>query len=156
MTFQRLSGNVAHLVGGLAEKLFGGGADGNVVALHLNLGHAIHLHRYAFARVNFRRLDINGQQFERQDVHLFKHRHHECAAALHDAEADHGAVLEFALMARDDEHLVGTHFGVAAKHHVSQEEEHHDTDNDGDGADAGLSKIKLGQHGSKGDLHNLE
>ena len=72
----------------LAQKLFRRRGDGNVVALDLDLRHAVHLHRHALARVNFRRLHIDGQQFQREDVHLFDDRPDERAAALDDAKAD--------------------------------------------------------------------
>ena len=93
MAFQRLRGDVADFVGGFAQKLFRRGADGNVVALDLDLRHAVHLHRHAFAGVNLGRLHINGQQFQREDVHLLENRPDERAAALDDAEADLGAIL---------------------------------------------------------------
>jgi hypothetical protein len=72
MAFQRLRGDVLDFVNGLAEDLLGGGGDGNVVALDLDLRHAVHFHRHAFAGIDLRRLHINGQQFEREPVHLFK------------------------------------------------------------------------------------
>ena len=75
MAFQRLRGDVLDFVRRLAQKLFRRRGDGNVVALDLDLRDAVHLHRHAFARVNFRRLHVDGQQFERKDVHLFDHRH---------------------------------------------------------------------------------
>ena len=88
MTFERLHGDVLDVVDALAQKLFRRRGDGNVVALDLDLRHAVHLHRHAFARINFRRLHINRQQFEREHVHLFEDRPDEAAAALDDAEAD--------------------------------------------------------------------
>jgi hypothetical protein len=88
MAFERLHGDVFDVVGALAQELFRRRGDGNVVALDLDLRHAVHLHRHAFAGIDFRRLHINRQQFEREDVHLFEHRPDERAAALDDAEAD--------------------------------------------------------------------
>ena len=119
MAFERLRGDVADFIGALAEKLFRRGADGNVVALDLDLRHAVHLHRHAFAGIDFRRLHINRQQFERQDVHLFEHRPDERAAALDDAEADLRAVLAPVFDAGHDQHLVRADLGVTAEHHVS-------------------------------------
>ena len=71
MAFERLHGDVFDVVNAFAEKLFGSRGDGNVIALDLDLRHAVHLHRHAFARINLRRLHVNRQQFEREDVHLF-------------------------------------------------------------------------------------
>ena len=110
MTFQRLHGDVFDFVHALAQKLFGRRGDGNVVALDLHLRHAVHLHRHAFARVNFRRLHINGQQFEREHVHFFNHRPDERAAAFDDAKA-HGArvairIRDLMFAPGNDEHLV--------------------------------------------------
>ena len=93
MAFERLRGDVADFVGALAQKLLRRRADGNIVALDLDLGHAVHLHRHAFAGIDLRRLHINGQQFQREDVHLLENRPDERAAALDDAEADLRAVL---------------------------------------------------------------
>ena len=55
----------------LLRNCSGGGGDGDVVALDLDLRHAVDLHRHAFAGINFGRLDIDGEQFEREDVDLF-------------------------------------------------------------------------------------
>ena len=74
MAFQRLHGDVLDVVGAFAEELLGGGGDGDVVALDFDLRDAVHFHRHAFAGVNLRRLHIDGQQFEREDVHLFDDR----------------------------------------------------------------------------------
>ena len=118
MAFQRLRGDVFDFIDGLAQNLFGGGGDGNVVALDLDLGHAVHFHRHALAGIDLRRLDVNGQQFERKDVHLFQDRPDEGAAALDDAEAAtlRGAIrLDVSVLAPgDDQHLVGADLGVAA------------------------------------------
>src|ERR1039457_5508746 len=55
---------------------------------NIDLGHAVHLHRHAFARIDLRRLHINGQQLEREDSHLFVHRPNEPAAAFDDFYPD--------------------------------------------------------------------
>jgi len=49
MTFERLHGDVFDVVHALAEELLRRRRNGNVVALHLDLRHAIHLHRHTFA-----------------------------------------------------------------------------------------------------------
>ncbi len=131
MAFERLRGDVADFIGAFPQKLFRRRADGNIVAFDLGLRHAIHLHRHAFARINFRRLHINGQQFQRQDVHLLENRPDERAAALDDAEADLRAILLTVFDAGNDKHLVRADFGVAAEHHVQQQK-----DNDDDAAAA--------------------
>ena len=118
MAFQGLHGDVLDFVGALAQELLGGGGDGDVVTLDLDLRHAIHAHRHAFAGVDLGRLHIDGQQLERQDVHFLDDRHDEGAAALDDAEAAHlhGAVrVDVAVLAAgNDQHLVGADLGVAA------------------------------------------
>jgi hypothetical protein len=68
--------------------LFRRGADGNVIAFDLDLRDAVHFHRHAFARINFRRLDINGQQFERQQIYFLKNWQDKSAAALDDAKTN--------------------------------------------------------------------
>ena len=111
MAFQRLHGDVLDVLGALAEKLFGGGRDGNVVALDLDLRHAIHFHRHAFARVNLGRLHIDREQFEREDVHLLDDRLNERAAALLTMRNPHiprraVRVHDTTLAAGNDQHLV--------------------------------------------------
>ena len=64
MAFECLRGDVADFIGAFPQKLLGRRADGNIVAFDLGLRHAIHLHRHAFARIDLRRLHINGQQFQ--------------------------------------------------------------------------------------------
>ena len=71
MTFQRLHGDVLDVIHAFAQELFRGGGDGDVVAFDLDLRHAVHLHRHALASIDFRCLDINGQQFQRKHVHFF-------------------------------------------------------------------------------------
>ena len=128
MALQGLRGDVLDFVDGLAQELLGGGGDGDVVALDLDLRHAIHR---APARLCWyrhpARLHINGQQFQRQDVHLFEHRPDEDAAAFDDAEADvaHRAVrINHAVFAAgDDQHLVGADLGVAAGPDAQEDED---------------------------------
>ncbi len=128
--------------------------DGNVVALHLDLRHAVHFHRHAFARINFRRLHINRQQFEREHVHLFENRQDERAAAFDDAEADRRTIFQFLFASRHDQHLVRADLGVTAEDHVKQQEHDDDDDDRRDDADAALDEVQLGEHGDKVDLHN--
>ena len=147
MAFQRLGGNVADFVRGLAEKLFRRGTNGYIVALDLDLGHAVHLHRHAFAGIDLRRLHIYREQFEREDVHLFENRPNERATALDDAEADLRAILLTVLDAGHDQHLVRPHLGVAAEYHV-QEQKHYDDDDDrSDDDDAALHEVQFGKQG---------
>src|ERR1039457_6353279 len=128
MAFQRLHGDALDFVGALAKKLFRGRGDGDVIALDFDLRDAVHLHRHAFADIDFRRLHINGENFQRQDVHLFIDRPHEAPAALDDAEADfaRGAVgiKDLALAPGNDEHLIGADLRVAAGPDAGKDEEH--------------------------------
>ncbi len=87
MAFEGLRGDVLDFVDGLAQDLFGGGGDGDVVALDLDLRHAIDFDRHAFAGIDLGRLHVDGEQFERKNIHLFHHGHDKRAAALDDAEA---------------------------------------------------------------------
>ena len=88
MAFQRLHGDVLDVLGVLAQELLGGGGDGNVVALDLDLRHAVHAHGHAFAGIDvLLLLHVNGQQLQRQPVHLLDDRDDEGAAALPDPEA---------------------------------------------------------------------
>src|ERR1035437_6077091 len=80
MAFKRLHGDALDFVGALAEKLFRGRGDGDVIALDFDLRDAVHLHRHAFAGIDFGRLHVNGENFQRQDVHFFIDRPHETAA----------------------------------------------------------------------------
>ena len=50
--------------------------------------HTVNPHRDAFAGINFRRLDIDRQNLQRQNVHFLFNRHHERAAAFDNAKAD--------------------------------------------------------------------
>jgi hypothetical protein len=138
--------------------LFGGGGDGNVIALHFDLRNAVHFHGHALARINFRRLHINRQQFERERVHFFKNRPDECAAALDHTEADfaRGAIgfNYLAFDAGNDEHLVRADLGVTAEHHVEQQEQDNDDDNRGDDDNAAGHEVQVGQQGGKVQLHN--
>src|SRR5262249_49361389 len=86
MAFEGLHGDVFDVVNGFAEKLLGGGGDGDVIALHFDLRDAVHAHGNTFAGVNFGRLDIDSEQFEREDVVFFQHGNDESAAALDDAK----------------------------------------------------------------------
>ena len=86
MAFERLRGDAFDFVDGLAQDLLGSGGDGDVVALDLDLRDAIDFHRHAFAGINFGRLDIDGQQFERKDIDFFEDRQDERAAAFDDAK----------------------------------------------------------------------
>ena len=84
MAFQRLHGDVLDVLRVFAQELLGGRRDGDVVTLDLDLRHAIHAHRHAFAGIDILLLlHVNGQQFQRELVHLLDHRDDERAAAFH-------------------------------------------------------------------------
>src|SRR5207247_4429596 len=87
MAFEGLHGDILDFLNALAEELLGGGGDGNVVALYFDLRDAIHFHRHTFARVNLRRIHVDGEQFQREDVDFFDDRINESAAAFNDADA---------------------------------------------------------------------
>jgi len=118
MALEGLHGDVLDVIHGLAQKLFRRRGDGNIIALDLDLGHAVHAHGHALAGVNLGRLDVNGEQFEGEDVHLFQDGQYEAPAAFDDAEADFapGAVRldNGAFSAGNHQHLIGSAFGVAA------------------------------------------
>ena len=135
VTFQRLHGDALDIFRALAQELFRCRGDGNVIALDLDLRHAVHANRHAFACVNFRRLHINRQQFEREHIHFFKHRPHEAAAALDHAETD---LARFAAGIGDrpfatgnDQHFVRAGFLVSAR--VDDCEDEHDKQDGADG-----------------------
>src|SRR5580765_211055 len=136
MTFERLHGDVLDVVHSFAEELFGSGGDGDVVAFDFDLRDTVHLHGHALARVNFRRLHINGEEFQRKDVHLLNNRINECATALDDAEAAHAiravrvGVAMFA--SGHDEHFVRPDLRVTAQDDGDADEDHQRNDNDGD------------------------
>ncbi len=136
MTFERLHGDIFYILDALAQKLFRCRRNGNIVALHLDLRHAVHFHRHAFARVNFRRLHVNRQQFEREHIHLFKDWPDEAATALDNPKANfaHRAVRfdHLAFDAGDHEHLVRTALRVTAR--VDDDENKNDEQH-GTGAD---------------------
>jgi hypothetical protein len=67
VAFQGLRGHALDFVNGLAQDLFGGGGDGDVVAFDFDLGHAVHLDRHALCWYKPRAFDINGEQFQRED-----------------------------------------------------------------------------------------
>ena len=92
MAFEGLGGDVLDVVDALAQELLGGGGNGDVVALDLDLGDAVHLDRDAFAGVNLGGLHIDGQQFQRKDIDFLEDRPNEHAAAFDDAEAAHATV----------------------------------------------------------------
>src|SRR6266446_7849273 len=96
MTFQGLHGDVLDGLGVLAQKLFRGRSDRNVITLDLDLRDAIDPHRHAFARIDILLLlYIDGQQLQRKNIDLFVHRPNEHAASLDNAETDiaSGSVL---------------------------------------------------------------
>ena len=117
VAFQGLRRDTLDVVNGLAQELLGGGGDGDVVAFDFDLGHAIHLHRHAFAGIDLRRLHINGQQLQGEHVHLLEHRDDERAAAFDDAKAArlhpcHPARHICACVRKRSRHLVRPDFGV--------------------------------------------
>jgi hypothetical protein len=118
MAFQRLSGDAFDFVDALAQNLFRRGGNGNIVALDFDLRHAIDFDGHAFARINLRRLDIDGEQFQRENIDLLEHGHDKRAAALDDAKstAQHRAVGldELVLAPGNDQHLVWADLGVTA------------------------------------------
>ena len=130
MAFQGLGGDVFNVVDCFAQDLFGGGGDGDIVALDFDLGDAVHLHRDAFAGVNLGGLDINGEQLKGEDIDFFDDRDDERAAALDDAEAacaDSAIRLGvFAFPAGDDDYLVWPDLGVAAGPDGGEKEEDDD------------------------------
>ena len=126
MPLERLHRDVLDVVRALAEELLRGGRDRNVVAFDLDLRDAVNFHRHALARVDLRRLHVDGHQFQLEDVHLLEDRPDEDATALDDAEAHvtRGAVGvdHVPLSARDDEDLVGSHLRVAAGPDAGEDE----------------------------------
>jgi len=64
MAFQGLGSDVLDLLRPLAQKLLGGSGNRDIVALDLDLSHAVHLDGHPFTGVNLRRLHIDGQQLE--------------------------------------------------------------------------------------------
>ena len=127
MTFERLHGDVFDVIDALAQKLFRRRGDGNVVALDLDLRHAVHLHRHAFAGVNFRRLHINRQQFERKHVHLFDDGQTNVPPPLTTRKPTSARVPSASddrvFAAGNDEHLVRADLGVAARPDDGENEE---------------------------------
>jgi hypothetical protein len=119
MALERLHGDVLDVLGALAEELLRRRRDRNVVAFHLDLRHAIDAHRHAFARINFGRLHVDGEQLEREQVRHLDDRQDERAAAFHDAEAARERlpfrVQEDMLAAGDDEHLIGADLRIASR-----------------------------------------
>ena len=151
MPFQRLHGDVLDGLGVLAQELLGGGGDRDVVTLHLDLRHAIHAHRHAFAGVDvLLLLHVDGQQLQRQPVHFLDDRNDEGAAAFPDSEAAclHSAVGVRVAMrtAGDDKDLVRADLDVAAG--PNRREDHDDNDHaDGHYGDASAqaAQVHLGE-----------
>ncbi len=145
MAFQRLRRHALDLVDGLAQNLLGSGGDGYIVALDLDLRHAIHFDRHALAGIDLGRLHVDGEQFEGKDINLFKNGPDERAAALDNPEAArlHGAVRldKFMFVARDDQHLIGADFGVAAGPYGGQQENDQDNADGGDDHRADFSDV---------------
>jgi hypothetical protein len=149
MAFHRLHRDVHDRGGILAQELFGSGGDGNIVALHFDLRHAIDFHRHAFARVNLRRHHIDGEQFKRKDVHLLNDRKNERAAALHDAEAARVlrtvGVHHSILAAGNDEHFVRANLRVTARPDQRENEDDEDDANDREGREAPAGRQRLSE-----------
>ena len=135
MAFEGLHRDVFDVIDTFAQELLGGCRDGDVVSLNLNLGHAIDPHRHAFAGIDFRRVNIDGQQLQRKNVHFFNDWNDEGAAAFDYAEA---TILQRAIgigdamfAARNDEHLVRADLGITAG---PDRQENNNDDNNADGA----------------------
>ena len=148
MAFQGLHGDVLDLLGALAQELLGGGGDGDVVALDLDLRHAIHAHRHAFAGVNLRLLctSMVSNSSERRSTFsmtgqtkvpppLTMRKPRICTVPS-------GSVIAV-LAAGDDQHFVRADLGVAAG--PDGREDHDDDDqaddHHGDGAQAAESRF---------------
>ena len=129
VALERLHRDTLDVVGPLAQELFGGGGNRDVIAFDLDLGHAVHHHRHPFAGIDLRRLHINGQQLQRQHIHLLEHRDDERAAAFDHAKTPrlHAAIrVNVAMLAPgDDQHLVRTDLRVTTGPN-GQEDENHD------------------------------
>ena len=150
MAFKRLRGDVADFVGVLAQELFSRGSDRDVVPFDFDLRHAVHLHRHAFAGVNFRGLHVDGEQFEGKNVHFFHHGVNERAAAFDDAEAarfDRSVRVGIAMFfPGDNEHFVRANLRVTAEHNGDADDQRHRNQHDGDQNHAS-GKNRLGQQG---------
>ncbi len=64
-----LVGDLLYFVAALVEELLGSCADGDVVALDLNLCHAIHLDGHAQLGVHLRRHDVQRDELERHGLY---------------------------------------------------------------------------------------
>ena len=145
VAFQGLGCDTLDFVNRLAQHLLGRRGNRDVVAFDFYLGHAVHLHRDAFAGIDFRRLHINGQQFQRKPVHFFKDGDDECAAAFDDAKSarpNRAIRLDISVLASgNDEDLVRPHFGVAAGPNGGEEEYDDDDSHCGDNNNAGIGDV---------------
>ncbi len=131
MAFESLCGDVLYLLGSFAEELLGCRGNRDVVALDLDLCHTVYADRNALAGVDLRGLHVDGQQLQRQDIHLFIHRPDEHATTFYNPETNipgravriHDAVLS----SGNNQHLVWSHLRVAARpnRHEHEEDEQH-------------------------------
>ena len=93
-------------------------------------------------------MHVDGEQFQREDVHLFHDGINERAAAFDDAEAagfNRAVWIGIAMfLSGDDEHLVRADLGVAAEHDGDADDngdrDHHDHDGDDSAGEDGLGK----------------
>src|SRR5919197_2893271 len=126
-------GDLHDLPTGLAEELFSGRGDRDILPFNLNLRHSIDDYRHTGRGVDFRELFIQGQELQGEEFGLFEYRPDECSPALHDAVADglRGAIRPEhpSSPTRNHQYLVGAYLRVAAGIHQDKDTKHdHDTD----------------------------
>src|ERR1044071_629109 len=89
MAFECLHRNVLDGLSILTQKLFCSRCNGDVISFYFDLSDAIHTHRHSFAGIDILfLLHVDGQQFQRKNIHLLINRPNEHAAAFHNPKAD--------------------------------------------------------------------
>ena len=98
--------------------MFCGGRYGYIVPLDLDLCHPIDPHRNSLAGVNLRGVDINGQQFQGQNIHFLNDRNDERATTFDDPKPS-GLnrpiqIRKGVFATGNDQHLIRPHLRVTA------------------------------------------